>query len=815
MSASGPLRHSYRTPVPRFDPRRVRRTSCLGRVDILSVEGGAVACLTFPTPNCMLRVPVMSEQKIPRYKAYDHPAGGWGAAGATAKVLMQQSVIAKGSKALLSMNQPGGFKCPSCAFPDADHTKKLEFCENGAKALAWEATKHRATREFFAEHTVQELMAQSDYWLEMQGRLTEPMRYDPVSDHYVPCSWDEAFALIGRHLQALSSPHEAEFYTSGRTPNEAAFLYSIFVREFGTNNFPDCSNMCHEPTSRGLPPAIGVGKGTIVLDDFEHAEAIFVIGQNTGTNSPRMMSNLVEARKRNAPIVAVNPMPERALIRFAEPQDVVQMATFGSTEISSEFVHIRIGGDLALIKGIMKAMFEREAAGESVLDHEFLTEHTVGLEALREEVMSLEWSQIVQVSGIKKEQILRCAEIYIRSRATIICYGMGLTQHQQGSRLLQQVANLLMLRGNFGKPGAGIAPIRGHSNVQGDRTVGIDEKPTQRYLDQVRDVFGFEPPREHGHHVVESIEAMLAGTAKVFIGMGGNFIHAVPDTEIAYRAMRGLELTVGIATKLNRGHLVHGKEALILPVVARSEWIHTPLGEQFVTIEDAMSNVTASRGVLEPVSEHVLPEVEIVCRMAMATLPDSKVDWAACMHDYNHVRELIAAVYPSIYADFNERIQAPRGFHLDIPPRRREWPTPNGKANILVLPGLEVNDLVEDPTMLRLATVRSHDQYNTTIYSYNDRYRGVYNDRMILFMNLEDRVARGIGKEEQVSLETISSDGVCRRVDGLTVLDYPMPRGAIAGYYPELNPLLPLDYFDRISGTPAAKSIPVRVVISQ
>lgn len=757
----------------------------------------------------------MPEQKIPRYKAYDHPAGGWGAAGATAKVLMEQSVITKGSKALLSMNQPGGFKCPSCAFPDADHTKKLEFCENGAKALAWEATKHRATREFFAQHTVQELMAQSDYWLEMQGRLTEPMRYDAATDHYVPCSWDDAFATIGRHLRSLSSPHEAEFYTSGRTPNEAAFLYSIFVREFGTNNFPDCSNMCHEPTSRGLPPAIGIGKGTIVLDDFEHAEAIFVIGQNTGTNSPRMMTNLVEARKRKVPIVAVNPMPERALIRFAEPQDVVQMATFGSTEISSEFVHIRIGGDLALIKGMMKAMFEREAAGETVLDHQFLAEHTVGLDALRDEVMAQDWDEIVRVSGIKKEQILRCAEIYVRSRATIICYGMGLTQHQQGSRLLQQVANLLMLRGNFGKPGAGIAPIRGHSNVQGDRTVGIDEKPTQRYLDRVREVFGFEPPREHGHHVVESLEAMLAGTAKVFIGMGGNFIHAVPDTEVSYRAMRNLELTVGIATKLNRGHLVHGKEALILPVVARSEWIHTPLGEQFITIEDAMSNVTASRGVLQPVSEHVLPEVEIVCRMAMAALPDSRVDWAACMYDYDHVRDLIAAVYPEIYTGFNERIQAKHGFHLDIPPRRREWPTPNGKANILVFPGLEVNDVVEDPTMLRLATVRSHDQYNTTIYSYNDRYRGVYNDRMILFMNLEDRVARGISKEGQVSLETISSDGVHRRVDGLTVLDYPMPRGAVAGYYPELNPLLPLDYFDRISGTPAAKSIPVRVVISQ
>ncbi|WP_414609649.1 FdhF/YdeP family oxidoreductase [Stenotrophomonas pavanii] len=753
----------------------------------------------------------MSEQKPPRYKPYDQPAGGWGAAGATAKVLLQQSVIGKGSKALLAMNQPGGFKCPSCAFPDADERKKLEFCENGAKALAWEATQFRAGRELFARYTVTELMAQTDYWLEMQGRLTEPMRYDAATDHYVPCSWDDAFALIGRHLQALDSPHQAEFYTSGRTPNEAAFLYSIFVREFGTNNFPDCSNMCHEPTSRGLPPAIGVGKGTIVLQDFEHAEAIFVIGQNTGTNSPRMMSNLVEARKRGIPIVAVNPMPERALIRFAEPQDVVQMATFGSTAITSEFVHIRIGGDLALIKGMMKVMFEREAQGERVLDHAFLAEHTVGLEALREDVLAQDWDQIVQVSGISQAQIHRCAEIYIRSNATVICYGMGLTQHQYGSRLLQQVANLLMLRGNFGKPGAGIGPIRGHSNVQGDRTVGIDEKPKPAYLDRVQQVFGFDPPREHGHHVVESIEAMLDGSAKVFIGLGGNFIHAVPDTPRAYEAMRGLELTVGIATKLNRGHLVHGRDALILPVVARSERIVTPAGEQFVTIEDAMSNVTASRGVLEPVSADVLPEVEIVCRMALATLPGSRVDWAGCMHDYAPIRELIAAVYPEIYTGFNQRIQQPQGLHLDIPPRRRVWPTPNGKANILVMPGLDVDDPVHDPEMLRLATVRSHDQYNTTIYSYNDRYRGVYNDRMVLFMNIEDRLARGLEKEARVSLETISSDGVQRRIEGLTVLDYPMPRGALAGYYPELNPLLPLDYYDRISGTPAAKSIPVRM----
>jgi len=751
-------------------------------------------------------------EKQPRYKAYDHPAGGWGAAAATAKVLLEQSVVTKGSRALLAMNQPGGFKCPSCAFPDADCKKTLEFCENGAKALAHEATKFRVTREFFARHTVAELMEKSDYWLEMQGRLTEPMRYDAASDTYVPCSWDEAFALIGKHLRALDTPHEAEFYTSGRTPNEAAFLYSIFVRQFGTNNFPDCSNMCHEPTSRGLPPAIGVGKGTVVLEDFEHAEAIFVIGHNTGTNAPRMMTNLVEARKRGVPIVAVNPMPERALIRFTEPQDLVQMATFGSTPIASEFVHIRIGGDLALLKGMMKVMFEREEKGETILDHDFLRQHTVGMEAVRDEVMALDWVDIVAASGIEEAQIRRCAEIYIRSKATIICYGMGLTQHQQGSRLLQQVAGLLLLKGNYGKPGAGISPIRGHSNVQGDRTVGIDERPTQAYLDRVRDVFGFEPPRGYGHHTVESVEAMLDGTAKVFIGMGGNFVRAVPDTDIAYAAMGKLSLSVGIATKLNRGHLVHGRDALILPVIARSERIETARGEQFVTIEDSMSNVTASRGVLAPASPDLKPEVEIVCRMAMAALPDSQIPWESYIDDYDLIRDKIAAVYPEIYADFSERIKEPRGFHLDVAPRRLVWPTPNGKANFLPLPGLDVNDRVDDPAMLRLATVRSHDQFNTTIYSYNDRYRGVYNDRMILFMNKEDRIARGLETGARIALETISGEGMRRRVDALTIIDYPMPRGAVAGYYPELNPLLPLDYYDRMSGTPAAKSIPVRVV---
>lgn len=754
----------------------------------------------------------MSETAKPRYETYDQPAGGWGAAKATAKALLEQSVIGKGSRALLSMNKPGGFKCPSCAFPDPDSEKTLEFCENGAKALAVEATKKRVTRAFFEQHTVMELMTQSDYWLEEQGRLTEPMRYDATTDRYVPVTWDDAYEMIGRHLRALKDPNEAEFYTSGRTSNEAAFLYSIFVRAYGTNNFPDCSNMCHEPTSRGLPHAIGIGKGTIVMSDFDKAEAIFIFGQNTGTNSPRMMSNLVHARKRNVPIVVVNPMPERALIRFTEPQDPVKMATFGSTAIASEFVHIRIGGDLALVKGMIKVLLEREASGETVLDQEFIAEHTHGFEAWRDEVLSCTWKDITRVSGISEEQIRRVAEIYARSKATVLCFGMGITQHQQGSRMIQQLAALLMLRGNFGKPGAGIAPIRGHSNVQGDRTVGIDEKPTQAYLDRVRDTFNFEPPREQGHHVVESVEAMIDGRAKVFIGMGGNFIHAIPDTVIAYEAMSRLELTVGIATKLNRGHIVHGKDALILPVIARSEIDRTSVGEQFVTIEDAMSNVTSSRGVLEPASPGLRAEVEIVCRIARATLPDSDIPWESYIEDYDLIREKIAQVYPEIYEDFLNKIKDPKGFHLDIPPRRRVWKTSTGKANFLTIPGLAVDSDVADPDMLRLSTIRSHDQYNTTIYSNSDRYRGVYNDRMVLFLNATEREERGLKKHARVALETISRDGVRRRVEGLTVLDYPMPRGSVAGYYPELNPLLPLSHFDDISGTPAAKSIPVRIV---
>ncbi|GBQ34755.1 FdhF/YdeP family oxidoreductase [Gluconacetobacter azotocaptans] len=756
----------------------------------------------------------MSEQV--KFRPYTHPAGGWGAAKATAKVLLEQSVVTTGSRALLSMNHPDGFKCPSCAWPNPDREKTLEFCENGAKALAVEATKRRIGREFFAAHTVTELMGRSDYWLEEQGRLTEPMRYDAATDHYVPCSWDAAFTLIGNTLRALDHPDQAEFYTSGRTSNEAAFLYSVFVREFGTNNFPDCSNMCHEPSSRGLPPSIGIGKGTVVIGDFASTEAIFIIGQNTGTNSPRMMTELVHARKRGVPIVVINPMPERALMRFTEPQDPVKMATFGSTEIASEFCQVRIGGDIAVIKGMIKTLLELDDAARAsgaprVLDADFIAIHTHGFDVVAQDARATDWADIVAVSGLEEAQIRRIAAIYARANASIICYGMGITQHQQGARAIQQIANLLMMKGNFGKKGGGLCPVRGHSNVQGDRTVGIDEKPTAAYLARLQAAFGFTPPTEHGHHVVESVKAMIDGRARVFIGMGGNFIHAIPDTPIGYRAMAGLDLTVGIATKLNRGHLVHGRQALILPVIARSEIDTQASGPQFVTIEDAMSNVGASRGVLEPASPHLLSEVEIVCRMAKATLPDSVVPWGTYIDDYNLIRDKIAEVYPD-FAGFNERIREPKGFHLYNPPRHREWRTPTGKANFLPFAGLAMDPPVADPAMLRLATVRSHDQYNTTIYSNTDRYRGVYDTRMVLLMNADDMRDRAIAPETRVVVETLSDDGVVRRVADLCALPYSLPRGAVAGYYPELNPLLPLDHFDEISGTPAAKSIPVRVM---
>ncbi len=766
-----------------------------------------------PTPS--VPTPQQEFAGKPVFAPYDAPAGGWGALHATARALREQSVELKGSRALLSMNQPDGFDCPGCAWPDPRHTSSFEFCENGAKAVTWELTKHRVTREFFAMHTVRELEQESDYWLEQQGRLTEPMRYDPATDHYVPVDWDEAFAIIGRELNALNDPNEAEFYTSGRTSNEGAFMYQLFARRFGTNNFPDCSNMCHEPTSVGLPESIGIGKGTVLLDDFAHADAIFIIGQNPGTNSPRMLTELHRASRRGVPIVVFNPLRERALERFAAPQDPVEMVTFGETRVASEFCQVRVGGDVAALKGVMKLVLEahdealRNGAAP-VLDLDFIANHTHGFEAFADDLRRTSWDDILRVSGLPREQLERVAAVYMRARAVILCYGMGITQHRLGTANVQQMVNLLLLRGNFGKPGAGICPVRGHSNVQGDRTMGVDEKPKPEFLDQLKKVFGFEPPRARGHHVVNAVQAMVDGRAKVFIGLGGNFVRAVPDWPAAEAAMRRLKLTVAVSTKLNRGHLVHGQQALILPALARSDIDIQASGRQSVTVEDSMSMVHASSGLVTPPSEHLKSEVAIVCGMAKAALPDCGIDWDFFAADYNRIRDKIEEVFPGLFADFNERIRRPGGFHLTTPPRDRVWETATGRANFLVFPGVSEDEAVSDPGMLRLATLRSHDQYNTTIYTLDDRYRGVFGGRMVVFMNEADMRDRGIAAGDPVEIESLADDKR-RVVGGFWAKPHSIAAGSVGAYYPETNPLLPLAYHDVKSGTPAAKSIPVLV----
>jgi molybdopterin-dependent oxidoreductase alpha subunit len=750
------------------------------------------------------------------FEPYASPAGGWGALHATAKALREQSVVLKGSEALLSMNQPDGFDCPGCAWPDPKHTSSFEFCENGAKAVAFELTKRLVTRDFFAAHTVTELAQHSDYWLEEQGRLTEPMRYDRATDRYVPIAWDDAFAMIAAHLDALDNPDQAEFYTSGRTSNEAAFLYQIFVRRFGTNNFPDCSNMCHEATSVGLAASIGIGKGTVLLEDFEATDAIFVIGQNPGTNSPRMMTSLRAAARRGVPIVAINPLRERALERFAAPQSPTEMATFRSTPIASEYCQVKVGGDVAVLKGIMKLVVAAHedaiAAGRAaVLDLPFIAQHTVGFEALVDDLRRTSWDDILFVSGLERAQIERIARIYIETKSCIICYGMGLTQHRCGTQNVQQVANLLLMRGNFGRPGAGICPVRGHSNVQGDRTMGITETPSAALLAQIETVLGFRPPQHHGHAVVDALQAMIEGRAKVFIGLGGNFVAATPDTESVRSAMRRLKLTVGINTKLNRGHIVHGEEALILPCLARSDIDVQATGRQSVTVEDSMSMVHASSGLVTPPSPHLKSEVSIICGMARATLPSSGIDWDAMEADYALIRDKIEAVHPVLFRDFNRRIHQPGGFHLYNGPRERVWDTPTGRANFLVMDGVSEDPATADTNVLLLTTIRSHDQYNTTIYSLNDRYRGVTGGRMVVFMNASDMVERQIQEHTLVELESRADPTTRRILPGFKVHAYDIPRGSIASYYPETNDLMPVSHFDPQSKTPSVKSIPVIV----
>src|ERR1700734_4091574 len=577
----------------------------------------------------------------PSIRSYTSPAGGWGALEATSKALLEQNIAIKGGATLLRMNQPQGFDCPGCAWPDPKHTSSFEFCENGAKAVAWEATGKRCTPEFFAAYSVTELQKWNDYDLEMMGRLTHPMTYDAVTDHYVAISWDDAFALVAKHLNALANPNNAEFYTSGRASNEAAFLYQLFAREYGTNNFPDCSNMCHEATSVGLPLSIGIGKGTVSLDDFERCELIIALGHNPGTNHPRMMGTLHEVSRRGVPIIVFNPLKERALERFTDPQNPVEMATLGSTPIASSYYQVKVGGDAAALKGIMKALIaldDSTGSGSQVLDHEFIAAHTHGFEAFASDLRGAEWPAIEATSGLSRDELQSVAVAYAKSSATIISYGMGITQHSQGTSNVQQIANLLLLRGNFGKPGAGICPLRGHSNVQGDRTVGITEKPTAALLAGIERAFGFKPPQSHGHDALKAMLSIIEGRSKALICLGGNLAVALPEPERCFKAMRTLDLTVHIGTKLNRSHLLVGKQSFIFPCLGRTEQDIQASGPQSITVEDSMSMVHASMGKLRPASEHLRSEPAILAGVAHAALPNSKIHWRELIADYDRIR---------------------------------------------------------------------------------------------------------------------------------------------------------------------------------
>jgi molybdopterin-dependent oxidoreductase alpha subunit len=769
----------------------------------------------------------MSEAKIQIYKG---PAGGWGALRSVAHQLLQHRIALKGARTLLSANQPDGFDCPGCAWPDRQHTSSFEFCENGVKAVAAEATAERATPERIGEHTVTALRSWTDHDLEALGRLTEPLAYDPASDRYRRITWDEAFATVARHLQALPSPDEAIFYTSGRTSNEAAFLYQLFVREFGTNNFPDCSNMCHEPSGVGMKASVGVGKGTVTLDDFELADCLLIFGQNPGTNHPRMLGELRAASRRGARILSFNPMRERGLERFADPQSPLEMLSGGATPISSDFYQLKVGGDIAVLKGIMKHLLALGA-----VDQAFVAEHTTGFDALKADLEAEDWARIEAESGLTRERLLQAAQVIAQADKVIACWGMGITQHQHGVAAVQSIANLLLMRGMVGKPGAGLCPVRGHSNVQGDRTMGICEKPAAAFLDRLRDVYGFEPPRHEGFDTIGAIEAMRDGRARVFFGMGGNFAAATPDTPTTWAALQRCDLTVHVATKFNRSHTVHGREALVLPCLGRTEVDLQASGAQHISVEDSMSMVHLSAGINAPASPHLLSEPAIVARLAAATLPHSRVPWMWLVEDYGRIRDHIAQVFDD-FADFNHKVHRPGGFRLRNTASERVWATATGKAQFAVH-GIPTDTLVhrarkrsrrdevdagegegaEAPgheattEVFTLTTVRAHDQYNTTVYGLDDRYRGVFGQRRVVFVNAQDRERAGFADGAWVDLVGAAPDDIERVAPGFKLVDHDIPPGCVAAYYPETNVLVPLDSHAAGARTPASKAIPVRL----
>lgn len=761
----------------------------------------------------------MTEESTEK-KAFSGPAGGWAALASSASALLKSGNPLTQIRTLTKVNQPDGFDCPGCAWGDPLRASSFEFCENGVKAVSWEATSRRCGQDFFAEHSVSWLAEQDGYFLERQGRLTHPMRYDAATDRYVPVSWDDAFALIAKELNALGHPDEAVFYTSGRTSNEAAFLWQLFVRAFGTNNLPDCSNMCHEASGVALNETIGIGKGAVLLEDMEHADAIFIFGQNPGTNHPRMLGDLQKAAERGAKIVTVNPLRERGLEKFANPKSPRDMLGGGGTELTHLYLQPQVGGDLALLKGMMKVIVEADDAARAegrpaVIDWTFVETHTDGIEPLMTDLKAESWNRIIAQSGLDKADIENAAEIYMTSNAVICTWAMGLTQHMHGVETIQAVSNLLLLRGNIGRKGAGPCPVRGHSNVQGDRTMGITELPTKEFLDSLKRVFDFEPPREPGVNTVEALEMMAGGKAKVLLAMGGNFAAACPDSDFTYEALRGLNLTVHVSTKLNRSHTIHGKEALILPALGRTEIDEQKTGKQSITVEDSMSMVHASAGFNRPASDHLRSEPWIISGIARATLPDSRIPWEGFRDDYTLIRDKIEQVF-SDFEDFNEKILREGGFWLGNAAADRQWHTNTGKANFVVhdLPEKTLREAAQDQTSERvfsLMTFRSHDQYNTTVYGPDDRYRGVKGHRKVVFMNNDDMIESGLGGGDWVDIHTVSKDGIDRVVRQMKIVPYNIPKGCLGAYFPEANALVPLYAHGPRSGTPASKDIPVTI----
>lgn len=748
------------------------------------------------------------------------PAGGWGALNATERQLARQKILVKGNRALLTMNKPGGFDCPSCAWPDPRKPHTAEYCENGAKAVAWEATAKRTGPDFFAEHSVEELKGWSDHALEDQGRLTHPLRYDPATDRYEAIDWETAIAEIGAAVRALD-PKRVELYTSGRASNEAAFLWQLYGRLIGTNNFPDCSDMCHATTTMALPESIGVGKGTVTLDDWEACDCLFIIGQNPGTNSPRMLGYLHDMAKKGIPIVSFNPLKERALVRFTNPQSPVEMLTGGGQAISSHYFQLRTGGDIVAMQAIAKLVIEADdeakAAGRPrIVDVAFIEEHTHGFEAFADYVRALDWPVIEHFTALTQRQLQQAADVYMKAERVIACWGMGITQHRRGGDAMQQIMNLLFLRGNIGRLGTGACPVRGHSNVQGDRTVGINKTPTEPFLRRLDKAFAFSAPREWGHDTAECCEAILRGEVDAFLALGGNFFRAIPDTERIGAKVADVGLTVYMATKLNRSHLTHGRRSYILPVLGRTEIDMQVGGQQTVTVEDSFAMVHGSTGQLKPASELCRSEPWIIAQMAKATVADrGSVDWDGLVADYDRIRDKIEAVVPG-FESYNDRIAEPGGFHLPIAARERRWETETGKANFLFSPGrMDEDDDEPAAPHLQLMTIRSHDQFNTTVYSYNDRYRGVSGERMIVFMNETDMADQALAEGDWIDFVTVSEDGIDRRAGGFKVVAYDVPQGCCAAYYPETNALLPISHRDERSNTPAAKSVPVRIVASR